>query len=155
MRKLLLFISTIAFFILPGFDQTEQISISSIDTTIIKAENILRYDIKIKNEGPKPFKSEFDYPGQYHYGLEVVVRPGEKLASKMEMVEDSKYMKMLPMGSGGTGMIDSGKEGSFHVEYRIKDGGDPKEVKKWAFDSTVLIIDGVKIIKEFPLNHEG
>lgn len=140
------------FIFLTGFDRTEQINISNIETTVIKAENVLRYDIKLKNTGTKPFKSEYDYPGQHHYGLEIVVRPNKKLASRMEMVQDSEFIKMLPMGSGGTGLIEPGTEGSFHVEYKIKEGANLKEVKKWVFDSTLLILDGVNIIKEFPLN---
>jgi hypothetical protein len=78
---------------LTGFDRANQLEISNIETTIIKAENILRYDIKLKNTGTTPFKSEFDYPGQNSYGLEVVVRPNKRLASKMELVRESKFIK--------------------------------------------------------------
>ena len=70
----------------------------------------------------------------------------------MEMINDSKFIKMVPMGSGSTGLMEPGTEGSFHVEYKIKDGANLKEVKKLAFDSKLLILDGVDIIKEFPLN---
>ncbi|TDK61755.1 hypothetical protein E2K98_12765 [Bacillus salipaludis] len=150
-KRLLLLFSTFTFFFLTGFDKTELINISNIETTIIKAENVLRYDIKLKNSGTTPLKSEFDYPGQHYYGIELVVRPNKKLASKMEMVEDSKFFKMLPMGSGATGSIEPGTEGSFHLEYKIKKGANLKEVKKLAFDSTLLILDGVNIIKEIPL----
>jgi hypothetical protein len=97
----------------------------------------LPYDIKLKNSGTKPFKSEYDYPGQHYYGLEIVVRPNEKLASNMEMINDSKFIKMVPMGSGDTGLIEPGTVGSFHVEYKIKDGANLKEVKKLAFDSNL------------------
>ncbi len=69
----------------------------------------------------------------------------------MELVEESKYVKMLPMGSGGTGMIDPGAEGSLHVEYKIKEFSDLKEIKKLAHDSTLIILDGVKVVKESPL----
>ncbi|WML38352.1 hypothetical protein RCG19_14110 [Neobacillus sp. OS1-2] len=126
--------------------------ITHIDTTIIKAERILRYDIKIKNTGNTPFKSEFDYPGQHNYGIEVVVRPNKELASKMELVEGSEFIKMIPWGSGSTGLIDSGHEGSFHVEYKIKKGAHLKEMKELAFDSTLIILDGVNVVKEFPLD---
>ncbi|MBS4210345.1 hypothetical protein [Bacillus sp. FJAT-50079] len=152
MRKLLLLLSITTFIPLTAFDRAEQISISNIETTIIKAENVLRYDIKLKNLGKKTVKSEFDSPGHHHYGLEIVVRPGKKLASKMELVNDSKFIKMVSMGGGATGLIEPGTEGSFHVEYKIKDGENLKEVKKLAFDSTLLLLDGVNIIKEFPLN---
>ncbi|USK32578.1 hypothetical protein LIT25_18530 [Bacillus sp. F19] len=136
---------------LTGFDRASQIEISSIQTTIIKAEKILRYDFKLKNNGSTPFESEFDYPGQNPYGLEVVIRPNKSLASKMVLVRGSKFIKMTPMGSGSPGIIDPGAEGSFHVEYKIKDDIDLRGIKKLAFDSTLLIIDGVDILKEFPL----
>ena len=68
------------------------------------------------------------------------------------MINDSKFIKMVPMGSGGTGFIEPGTVGSFHVEYKIKDGANLKEVKKLAFDSKLLILDGVDIVKEFPLS---
>ncbi|WP_066074736.1 hypothetical protein [Neobacillus soli] len=125
--------------------------ITNIETTIIKAENILRYDIKIKNTDTTPFKSEFDYPGQHYYGLEIVIQPNKKLASKMELVEGSEFIKMIPMGAGSTGIIDSGKEGSFHIEYKIKNGTDLNEIKQLACDSTLIILDGVNIVKEFSL----
>ena len=143
---------TTTFIFITGFERAEHITISNIETTIIKAENILRYDIKLKNSGTKPFKSEYDYPGQHYYGLEIVVRPNKKLASKMEMINDSKFIKMVPMGSGSTGLMEPGTEGSFYVEYKIREGANLKEVKKLAFDSKLLILDGVDIIKEFPLN---
>lgn len=145
---------TTSFIFTVGFDRAEQITISNIETTIIKAENVLRYDIKLENSGTKPFKSDFDYPGERSYGLEVVVRPNKKLASRMEMVNDSKFIKMVSMGGGGTGLIEPGAIGSFHVEYKIKKGANLKEVKKLAFDSNLLILDGVDIIKEIPLNEK-
>ncbi|PEY32105.1 hypothetical protein CN354_22160 [Bacillus cereus] len=150
-RKLILIILLITLIPLTGFDRADQLEISNIETTIIKAEKVLRYDIKLKNTGKSPFKSEFDYPGHNYFGLEIVVRPNKKLASKMEMVRESKFIKMTPMGSGGTGIIEPGKEGSFHVEYRIKNDIDLKRIEKLAFDSTLIIIDGVNILKEFPL----
>ncbi|MGY3715798.1 hypothetical protein ACWE42_09770 [Sutcliffiella cohnii] len=147
----MLLLTTTLFFI-TGFDRAEHISISNIETTIIKAENILRYDIKLKNSGIKTFKSEFDYPGQHYYGIELVIRPNKKLASKMEMDKYSDFIKMVPMGSGSTNVIEPGNVGSFHIEYKIKKDANLKEVKKLAFDSNLLIIDGVDVIKEIPLN---
>ncbi|MED3574188.1 hypothetical protein [Cytobacillus praedii] len=142
-----------AFIFIFGFDGVEHITVSNIETTIIRAENILRYDIKLKNSGTKPFKSEYDYPGQRYYGLELVVRPNKKLASRMEIINDSKFVKMVSIGSGGPGLIEPGEEGSFHVMYKIKEGENLKEVRKLAFNSKLLILDGVDIIKEFHLNH--
>ncbi|MDQ0862195.1 hypothetical protein [Bacillus sp. V2I10] len=115
---------------LTGFDRASQLEISNIQTTIIKAEKILRYDIKLKNTGSTPFKSEFDYPGQNPYGREVVVTPNKKLASKMEILRGSQFIKMTSMGSGSTEMIETGTEGSFHVEYRIKNDIDLKGIEK-------------------------
>ncbi|MGE7768470.1 hypothetical protein [Peribacillus sp. NPDC096540] len=140
-----------SFFLLTGFNSANQLVISNIETTIIKAENILRYDIKLKNTGTTQIKSEFDYPGHHVYGLEVVIRPNEKLATKMEMDNSSKYKKMISMGGGSDGLIDPGNEGSFNIEYKIKEGTDIKDIEKLAFDSTLIILDGVKIVKEFPL----
>ncbi len=140
---------------LTGFDRADQLEISNIETTIIKAEKILRYDIKLKNTGTTPINSEFDYPGHNYYGLEIVIRPNKKLASKMELVRGSKFIKMTPMGYGGTGSIEPGKEGSFHVEYRIKNDIDLKSIEKLAFDSTLIILDGVNILKEFSLKERN
>jgi hypothetical protein len=153
MKKLflLLLMNTIIF--ITGFDRTEKITISNIETTIIKAENVLRYDVKLKNSGTKPFKSEYDYPGHRYYGLEIVIKPNKELASKMEMIKEGKFIKLVHMGSGGTGFIEPGTVGSFHVEYKIKEGENPKVVQKLAFDSKLLLLDGVEIIKEFPLNN--
>ncbi|MCY9139419.1 hypothetical protein [Peribacillus frigoritolerans] len=150
-RKLPLFILLISFSLLTGFNSANQIVISNIETTIIKAENTLRYDIKLKNTGTTQIKSEFDYPGHQPYGLEVVIRPNEELATKMEMDNSSKYKKMISMGGGSEGFINPGKEGSFHIEYKIKEGTDIKDIEKLAFDSTLIILDGVNIVKEFPL----
>ncbi|MGN7429358.1 hypothetical protein ACTHO5_27245 [Cytobacillus praedii] len=60
---------------------------------------------------------------------------------------------MVFIGSGGTGFIEPGGEGSFHVMYRIKEGENLEEVRKLAFDSKLLLLDGVDIIKEFHLYH--
>ena len=68
------------------------------------------------------------------------------------MINDSNFVKMVSMGGGGTGLIEPGTIGSFHVEYKIKEGANLKEVKKLAFDSKLLILDGIDIIKEIPLN---
>lgn len=151
MRKLALVFLLISLLPLTGFHSANQLVFTNIKTTIIKAKNILRYDIKIKNTDTTPFKSEFDYPGQHYYGLEIVVRPNKKLASKMELVEGSEFIKMIPMGAGSTGIIESGTEGSFHVEYKIKKDTNLKEIKQLAFDSTLIILDGVNIVKEFSL----
>ncbi|MGM0889832.1 MAG: hypothetical protein ACQEW5_23485 [Bacillota bacterium] len=80
-----------------------------------------------------------------------MIRPNEELATKMEMDNSSKYKKMISMGGGSEGFIDPGKEGSFHIEYKIKEGTDIKDIEKLAFDSTLIILDGVNIVKAFPL----
>jgi hypothetical protein len=54
-RKLLLIILLITLIPLTGFDRADQLEISNIETTIIKAEKILLYDIKLKNTGTSPF----------------------------------------------------------------------------------------------------
>lgn len=152
MRRIVYLLLLCIFFIgLTGFDNQDKLKISKAEITIIKSEDILRYDFKIKNTGKSPVKSEFDYPGHHLYGIEMVVRPSEKLASFMMMVEDTKYKKMVPMGGGNSGQIDPGNEGSFHAEYKIKEGADLDKVRKHAFDSTVLILDGLNITAEFPL----
>ena len=40
---------------------------------------------------------------------------------------------------------------SVHLEYKMKDDVNPEKVKKLAYDSTLLILDGVDIAIEFPL----
>ncbi|WP_456274652.1 hypothetical protein [Bacillus sp. AK031] len=137
--------------LLAGFDRGDQLEISNIETTIIKGERLLRYDIRLKNTGKTSFKSEFDYPGQQHYGIEAVIRPNKKLAAQMEMVQDSKYPKMMMWSSGSTGLMDPGMEGRFHLEYKIKEAANLDKVELAALDATLLILDGVDIVKEFPL----
>jgi hypothetical protein len=136
---------------LAGFDRGNQLEISNIETTIIKGEHLLRYDIRLKNTGNTPFKSEFDYPGHNHYGIEAVIKPNKKLQAQMEMVKDSKYRKMMIMSAGSTGLMDPGMEGRFSVEYKIKETANLEKVESAAFDATLLILDGVDIVREFPL----
>jgi hypothetical protein len=146
--KLALFVC-IAFIILTGFDKSSLV-ISDIETTIIKSEKILRYDVKIKNIGKTDIKSEFDYPGHNPNGFEIVIRPNEKLASLMEMEQNTRYKKMVFRGGGSSGFFKAGSETLFHVEYQIKSGSNLKNVKKNALDSTLLLLDGTKIVKEIP-----
>jgi hypothetical protein len=136
---------------LAGFERGDQLEISNIETTIIKGEHLLRYDIRLKNIGKTSFKSEFDYPGHNHYGIEAVIRPNRKLQSQMEMVNDSRYRKMMIMSAGSTGLLDPGKEGRFSMEYKITETANLEKVEAAALDATLLILDGVDIVREFPL----
>ncbi|MEC5423953.1 hypothetical protein QGM71_10670 [Virgibacillus sp. C22-A2] len=138
---------------LTGFDHADKLKLTDSEITIIKSENILRYDFKIMNIGEEPIKSEFDYPGHHIYGIEIVVRPNEELAMLMEMDENSSYKKMLPMGSGFTGYFQPNVEAAFHIEYKIKEDSNLKEVTNQAKNATLLILDGIDIETEIPLNN--
>lgn len=137
--------------VLTGFDKAPQLEITNVEATILEEKNILTYDIKLKNISKKPFRSKFDYPGSHQLGIEVVVKPKRKLAAKMNLVENSKYIKMVLMESDSTRLIPPNSEELFHLEYKMKEGSDPNYVKRKAFDSSLLILDGVEIIKEVPL----
>lgn len=139
-----------AIFILPAYDKND-IILKDIEITIIKAENTLRYDLSLRNTGNEDINSEYDYPGHHLTGFEVVVRPNEKLESLMQMEEQTEFKKMRFRGSGGTGLLKIGKDANFHIEYQIKTTSDLNDVKKNAFDSTLILLDGHKIVKEFPL----
>ncbi|MDQ0253911.1 hypothetical protein J2S74_001283 [Evansella vedderi] len=138
--------------ILLGFDNTDKLEVTNSETTVIKSERILRYDFTIENTGDTPIQSKFDYPGHHYFGIEVVVRPNEKLASLMEMVQDSKYDKMIFRGGGGGGSFEPSNKSKFHLEYEIKEGSDLDKVKKYAYDSTLLILDGPNVIAEIDLS---
>jgi hypothetical protein len=152
MKKLnYLLLILVLFSLLTGFDQ-RNIVVAEIETTIIKAEKILRYDVKFKNIGKKDIQSEFDYPGHHPNGFEIVIRPNEKLASLMEMESNSKYKKMMFRGGGGNGFFKAGTESQFNIEYQIKSDSDLEEVKKNALNSTLLLLDGTNVVKEIPLS---
>jgi hypothetical protein len=54
------------------------------------------------------------------------------------------FVKQSPpiMESGSTGVIFPKSEGSFIVEYKIKANINLKDIKEFAFDSTLILIDG-------------
>lgn len=83
----------------------------------------------------------------------MVVRPNDELAALMNMEQNTKYKKMEHRGGGGSGIIDPGKEASFHIEYQIKSDVDLEKVKKYALYSTLVVVDGNKIIAEIPLKN--
>ncbi|MFC0469083.1 hypothetical protein ACFFHM_00500 [Halalkalibacter kiskunsagensis] len=137
MKKILflcLFVTSII--ILSGYDK-DDIILTDIETTIIKAENTLRYDIKLKNVGDTEIRSVFDYPGHHPMGFEIVIRPNKELESLMKMEEQSKYKKMVFRGGGSSGLFEVGKEATFHIEYEIKNTSDLNKVSENAFDGTL------------------
>ncbi|MFD1849429.1 hypothetical protein [Oceanobacillus bengalensis] len=137
---------------LTGFEGAENLEVLDIELTIIKSEGSLRYDFLLENTGDKPIESDFDYPGQHPFGIEFVVRPNDELATLMEMEPNTKYKKMQPMGSGSRGYFEPGEEAPFHVSYKIKDDVNFEQVKKQALNSTLLILDGVTVSAEYPLD---
>lgn len=141
---------SIVLLFLSAYDKND-IVLKDIETTIIKAENVLRYDVTLENTGSANIKSEYDYPGHHYTGFDIVVRPHKKLESLMEMEKDTKFKKMMFRGSGGTGFMEIGHDTDFHIEYQIKNGSDLEEVKENALDATLILLDGHKIVKEFPL----
>ncbi len=154
MRKpLTLLLICFVFLLIMGFENQKDLTLTQVETTVIKTDRILRYDFKIKNVSNNRIESKFDYPGHHHYGIEVVVRPHDKLASLMEMQKNTKYQKMQPRGSGASGMFNPGQEAAFHNEYQIKDNVDFQEVKKYALDATLVILDGTNVIAEIPLKN--
>lgn len=153
MRKiwlLCLFVTSII--ILPGYDKKD-IILTDIETTIIKAENTLRYDLKLKNVGQEKIESEFDYPGHHPMGFEIVIRPNTELESLMKMEEQSKYKKMVFRGGGSSGIFEVGKKATFHIEYEIKNNSNLNKVSEAAFDGTLILLDGYRVVKEFPLKN--
>ncbi|OIJ19217.1 hypothetical protein BKP45_13740 [Anaerobacillus alkalidiazotrophicus] len=152
MKKLFVFMLICLFLLmLTGFESQNDLEITDVETTLIKAEHILRYDIKIKNLTGTRLVPVFDYPGHYYYGFEIVIKPNKKLASLMVMDDNTKYKKMMFRGGGASGFLEPGVDTTFSVEYQIKDDSDLEKVKKYAFDSTLLFLDGTKVIAEFPL----
>ncbi|GAE36825.1 hypothetical protein [Halalkalibacter akibai] len=157
--KRLLFLLFLCFALLSlvGFDSNKaNLKVTDIEVTVIKSDHSLRYDFKIKNLGKSTVGGNEDYPGHHNLGLNIAVRPESSLAEHMEMEQDTKYKKMVPRGGGGTGFIKPGEEGQFHSEYQIKikemKDTDFKNIKSKALDATLIIMDGVKVIAEIPLN---
>ncbi|WP_167577879.1 hypothetical protein [Ammoniphilus sp. YIM 78166] len=154
MKKLItLLLLCIPLILLVGFKNQKDLTITHIETTLIKSEKILRYDFRIKNISNKPITSKFDYPGHHPFGLQVVVRPNEKLESLMKMETNTKYKKMQHRGYGGSGGFDPQKEAAFHLEYEIKDQADLDEVKKHALDATLVVLDGINVLAEISLDN--
>jgi hypothetical protein len=135
-----------------GFVKKSELVLTSVETTVIKTDRILRYDFKIKNTGTQRIHSTNDYPGNQPYGLEVTVRPNDKLASLMEMETNTKFRKMRYRGGGSQGVFEPGKEASFHAEYQIKENIDVEQVKSAALAGTLLVLDGDKVIAEIQLD---
>lgn len=125
--------------------------VTQTDLTIMKAEKVLRYDFTIKNIGRKTLQPQFDYPGHHYYPIEVAVRPGKQLKRYMVMDEHTKYRKMAFKGSGSGGLLDPGREVHFYVEYRIQEDADLSKVLENARDGVLLVLDGPKVVAEFPL----
>lgn len=154
-RLLLLLIMCFALVSLTGFDSNNTtLKITDAEVTLIKVERVLRYDFKIKNLGKSTVGGNEDYPGHHPLSLNMAVRPNPSLADCMEMetIPITKYKKMVNRGSGGTGYIEPGEEGQFHLEYQIKKDVNLEEAKQKALDGTLIIMDGVKVIAEIPLN---
>lgn len=154
-RLLLLLIMCSALVSLVGFaSNNTNLKITDAEVTIIKVERVLRYDFKIKDLGKSTVGGNEDYPGHHPLSLNMEIRPNPSLADCMEMdqIQKTKYKKMVNRGSGGTGLINPGEEGQFHLEYQIKKDTDLEEIKQKALDGTLIIMDGVKVIAEIPLN---
>ncbi|MCM3397157.1 hypothetical protein M3638_04805 [Oceanobacillus profundus] len=151
MKNGFLLVLFLAFSILTGFEHQDKLEITDTEITVIQSEGLLRYDFKIKNNGEIPIESDFDYPGQHPFGIEFVIRPNEKLSEVMVMEKRTNYNKMFSLGSGHSGYFEPNTEMSVHLEYKMKDDVNPEKVKKLAYDSTLLILDGVDIAIEFPL----
>ncbi|MGO4889436.1 hypothetical protein ACJ2A9_16935 [Anaerobacillus sp. MEB173] len=156
-RLLLLLIMCFALVTLVGLDSNDiNLKVTDVEITIIKPERVLRYDFKIKNLGKSRVGGNEDYPGHHQLALNIAVRPNSSLADHMEMVQDTKYKKMVHRGGGERGFLEPGEEGQFHAEYQIKIKGkkdtDFKEIKETALDATLIIMDGVKVVAEIPLN---
>jgi hypothetical protein len=150
-KKVALLFLCLPLLFLMGFVKPNNLVLTSVETTVIKTERVLRYDFKIKNTGSERIIGTFDYPGHDHYGLEVTVKPNEHLESLMELQKYTVYKKMQFMGGGSSGFIDPKNEASFHLEYKIKEGSDLEKVKTASLDGTLLVLDGPKIIAEIPL----
>lgn len=150
MKKILILICFL-FILLSGFEQTKNLELTNVRVTIIEENNELRYDFEITNHGNEPIKSEFDYPGNNPYGIELVVQPSEALAQHMETEENSKYPKMHSLGKGSRGYFEANSESYFHVSYLIKEDANLEQVKKHALDSALLILDGTDVSAKFPL----
>ncbi len=156
-RSLLLLIMCFTLVSLFGFNSNNaNLKITDVEVTIIKTERVLRYDFRIKNLGKNRVGGNEDYPGHHSVVLNIAVRPNSNLAEHMEMEQHTKYKKMFHRGGGGTGFIEPGEEGQFHAEYQIKikemKDTDFEDIKQDALDATLIIMDGVKVIAEIPLN---
>ncbi|WP_339227437.1 hypothetical protein NSQ77_17965 [Oceanobacillus sp. FSL K6-2867] len=152
MKKIgFLFILFLVFNLLTGFENQNKLEITDTEITVIQSEGILRYDFKIKNNGEIPIESDFDYPGQHPFGIEFVIQPNQKLSEVMVMEKHTNYNKMLSLGSGYSEYFEPNTEMSVHLEYKIKDDVEPEKVQEFAYDATLLILDGVDIAAEFSL----
>ncbi|MDQ8739457.1 hypothetical protein [Paenibacillus sp. LHD-38] len=141
----------LSLFFTMGFEKKSELVLTNVETTVIKSEHILRYDFRIKNTGSQRIFGTFDYPGHHSYGLEVTVRPYDKLASLMEIQQNTVFRKMQFRGGSSEGILEPGKEASFHAEFQIKENVDVGKVKSTSLEGVLLILDGPKVIAEIPL----
>ncbi|MBU9722873.1 MULTISPECIES: hypothetical protein [Bacillaceae] len=153
-KTLFILVTLIGLLPLLGLSKSEKVDLvlTEVHTTIIEAEHILRYDITITNQGDSRLESEFDYPGHHPLGFQITVRPNEALEKLMVMEENTTYKKMRSMGGGASGIFEPHQDAKFNIEYQINEEADFQEVEKNAYDAVLLLIDGVEVIQEFPLN---
>ncbi|UOQ93131.1 hypothetical protein MUO14_22540 [Halobacillus shinanisalinarum] len=140
-----------SFFLLTGFAHQDHLKIIDVQTTINESQKTIRYDFKIKNTGDKTIGNEFDYPGYYFRGMEIVVVPDKDLQKFMKMMPNTKYKKMKPSGSGSQRRILPNHVAEFHAEYFFKDIKNLSKVKELALSGKLIILDGPNVIAELPL----
>ena len=150
MKKLILLSIAVPF--LFAFENADQLKLTDLEISVEESESILRYDFMIENTGESVIKSDFDYPGHNPIGIEFVVTPEDTLAKQMEMVNHTKFKKMLMIERGNPGYFAPGQKTPFHISYKIKESANVEKVLDHALKAKLLILDGVQISKEYPLN---
>jgi hypothetical protein len=144
-----------------AFSKPSNIEIKQLEITAIDIARILRYDFVLKRgadlnyEQLKKMEQSEDTPGDSFFGrnggINFSVRPNKELAAQMNLVPNTKYVKMQPRGFGISGLLERQEEIRIHMEYSIKNDADINQVKKYAKDSTLLVLYGNNILTEIPL----
>jgi len=154
-KSIIAFMLVLLMAFLTAFSKQEPVAVKDVEINVMRIAGILRYDIvlgklKLNNN------EDGDSPGHYmfhHNGFNFAVRPNKALASLMELEPNTKFIKMQLRGSGSSGDFQKQDQTSLHLEYAIKKDTRIEDVRKYALDSTLIVLSGNKVITEISLNN--
>jgi hypothetical protein len=132
-----------------GFQNKGTFNITIVPAYFDQATMTLKYDIKISNPPRRSLSKD----------INLAVNPGKDLMNLLEVDPDQRYG--LNLVGGSVDIVDN--IGRFHLEYKVKENVNAKEITFFALNSTLVILKGEKIVEKinlrkykdsyFPLQH--